>query len=426
MKLSRNAKNALMLGTLCSVAYFAVYIARNILSTVTPQLIAAGFSEEDYIAPLSSLYLIFYAVGQLINGAIGDKIKARWMLSMGLLGAGLTNILFIFIAESTHNRGDFTTVIAMLAYALTGFFLSMIYGPMTKVVSENTEPIHAVRCSVGYTFASLFGSPAAGILATFLVWQNVFAVSSFALFAMALACFVLILIFEKRGIVKYGQIKPDKKQGGSIKLLFKHHIVKFSLVAILTGIVRTSVVFWLPTYILQQLKYSEEQSTTIFSIATFIISFTAIIAVFIYERLKRNVNVSLLLMFGASVIFFLLTYFTATPSNDVLRILNLVCIVLAIMSANGASSMLWSVYCPSLKETGVVSGATGFLDFLSYTGAAIANIVFANAAKDIGWGNLILVWMGLMIVGVIISLPFFKSWTDPNQIANNKSKPAEE
>lgn len=116
-------------------------------------------------------------------------------------------------------------------------------------------------------------------------------------------------------------------------------------------------------------------------------------------------------MFGASVIFFLLTYCTATPSNDVLRILNLVCMVLAIMSANGASSMLWSVYCPSLKETGVVSGATGFLDFLSYTGAAIANIVFANAAKDIGWGNLILVWMGLMILGVIISLPYdtFKS-----------------
>jgi sugar phosphate permease len=68
--------------------------------------------------------------------------------------------------------------------------------------------------------------------------------------------------------------------------------------------------------------------------------------------------------------------------------------------------MLWSVYCPSLKNTGVVSGATGFLDFLSYTGAAIANTLFATAATDIGWGNLILVWAGLMVVGVIISLPY--------------------
>ena len=413
MKLTKNAKNAFMLGTLCSIAYFAVYIARNILSTVTPQLIEQGFSEDEYIAPLSSLYLIFYAIGQLINGAIGDKIKARWMLSIGLCGAGITNILFTFLIDATP-------ITAMIVYALTGFFLSMIYGPMTKLVSENTEPIHAVRCSVGYTFASLFGSPAAGLLATFLVWQNVFAVSSMALFAMAFACFTLILVFEKRGIVKYGHIKTDTKKGGSVKQLFKHHIVKFSFVAILTGIVRTSVVFWLPTYINQLLKYNKEESTTLFSVATFIISFTAIIAVFIYERLKRNVNVSLLLMFGSSVIFFVLTYLTSylNLTETMPRILNLAFIILAIMSANGASSMLWSVYCPSLKQTGVVSGATGFLDFLSYTGAAIANIAFANAVSFMGWGNLILVWAGLMVLGVIISLPLFKSWSDPNKTKN--------
>ena len=416
MKLSRNAKNAFMLGTLCSIAYFAVYIARNVLGVVTPQLTKLGFAEDEYIAPLSSLFLIFYAIGQLINGAIGDKIKARWMLSIGLCGAGITNILFTVLVPTTPAT-------AMIVYALTGFFLSMIYGPMTKLVSENTEPIHAVRCSVGYTFASLFGSPAAGLLAAFLVWQNVFAVSSFALFAMAAACFVLIFVFEKKGIVKYGHIKPDKKKGGSVKVLFKHHIVKFSFVAILTGIVRTSVVFWLTTYAEKLLKFDTNQSATIFSIATFFISFTAIIAVFIYERLKRDVNVSLLIMFASSVVFFVLTFFTSLNTESmVMKILNIACIIIAIMSANGASSMLWSVYCPSLKQTGVVSGATGFLDFLSYTGAAIANIVFANAVKDIGWGNLILVWAGLMVIGVIISLPFKGTWTKAEENTESKEE----
>ena len=85
------------------------------------------------------------------------------------------------------------------------------------------------------------------------------------------------------------------------------------------------------------------------------------------------------------------------------------------MSANGASSMLWSVYCPSLKNTGIVSGATGFLDFSSYMGAAVANYVFAGAATTIGWGNLILVWMGLMVLGVIIALPFKNTWTNTEQ-----------
>lgn len=396
MKLSKNAKNAFMLGALCSVAYFAVYIARNILGAVTPQMLTIGYTEE-YIGSISSLFFVFYAFGQLINGAIGDRIKARWMISVGLLGAGITNLVFSLIA-------DMTPTLAMIAYATTGFFLSMIYGPMTKVVSENTEHIHAVRCSVGYTFASFFGSPAAGVLASFLVWQSVFTVSSAIMISMAIACFSIFLLFEKRGIVKYGQIQTEKKGAQNVKVLFKHHIVKFSLVSILTGVVRTSVVFWLTTYLAQYLHFSDTDAASIYTLATLFISLAALVAIFIYERIGRNVHLALLLMFGSAVIFFVLTYFVTSP------ILNIIMIILAIMSSNCAASMLWSVYCPSLKSTGIVSGATGFLDFLSYMAAAAANLIFANAATTIGWGNLILVWAGLMLVGVIVSLPFRKNW----------------
>jgi sugar phosphate permease len=80
--------------------------------------------------------------------------------------------------------------------------------------------------------------------------------------------------------------------------------------------------------------------------------------------------------------------------------------VLAIMGSNGATTMLWSCYCPSLRDTGMVSSVTGFLDFLSYMAAAVANVVFANAVTSIGWGNLILVWLGLVVIGVIVSLPY--------------------
>ena len=89
--------------------------------------------------------------------------------------------------------------------------------------------------------------------------------------------------------------------------------------------------------------------------------------------------------------------------------------VLAIMASNGADSMLWSRSCPSLWDTGVVPSATGFLDFMSYMAAATANLIFANAATTDGWGNLILVWAGLMVIGVIIALPYIK-WTEqPNK-----------
>ena len=393
MKISSNARKAIYLGTLCSLAYFSVYIARNALSAATPQMLAAGYT-ESYIGSVSSLFFVFYAIGQLINGWIGDHIKAKWMISGGLIFAAISNAMFPYL-------GEYPTL-AMLIFSLSGFFLSMIYGPMTKVVSENTEPLHAVRCSLGYTFAAFFGSPAAGIIASLFIWQSVFTISSASMLIMAAAVILCFFIFERRGLVKYGQYKPKEKGAKNIKLLFKLQIVKFSFVAILTGIVRTSVVFWLPTYIAQYLSFTETQATAIFTVCTFIISFTAFIAVFIYDVFGRDMQKTLLLMFVVSAVTLVLTYLVHQP------VLNIIFLVLAIMGANGASTMIWSCYCPSLRDTGMVSSVTGFLDFLSYMAAAIANIVFANAVTVIGWGNLILVWFGLVSLGIIVAWPFKK------------------
>ena len=302
-------------------------------------------------------------------------------------------------------RGDYEFCVfacrgVMIAYGATGYFLSMIYGPMTKVILENTEPLYATRCSLGYTFASFIGTPSAGLLASFLVWQNVFAVSSAVLVSMAVLGFVVFTLFERRGVVAYGQYNPKNIETQSIKVLFKHQIIKFSLISLLTGVIRTSVVFWLPTYINQNLGYASQTSATIFTIATLIISFTAFIAVFVYEKLGCNMNKTVLIMFLSSSVFFALTYFVRIP------VLNIVCIVLAIMSSNGVATMTYSRYCPGLRDTGRVSSVTGFLDFLSYMATAVANVVFANAATTIGWGNLVLIWLGLMLLGSVIALPW--------------------
>ena len=53
MKMSSKIKNTILIGILCGVSYFAVYVARNILSAVSPQMLASGFTEE-YIGKASS------------------------------------------------------------------------------------------------------------------------------------------------------------------------------------------------------------------------------------------------------------------------------------------------------------------------------------------------------------------------------------
>ena len=139
MRISDNAKKAFKIGSVCFLSYLAVYVARNTLSAVSPQMTAGGGFTDAQIGTLSSMFFVTYACGQLINGAIGDRIKEKYMMSIGLVLAGVCSAIFPLLA---HVKG-----VVYMAYAMTGFFLSMIYGPMTKVVSENTEPIYATRCS---------------------------------------------------------------------------------------------------------------------------------------------------------------------------------------------------------------------------------------------------------------------------------------
>ena len=78
-------------------------------------------------------------------------------------------------------------------------------------------------------------------------WNRVFFVVICALFLMGSLCFVLFLIFEKRGIIRFNRV-ADKKQAQqgfkeSARVLLKHRIAKFALVALITGVIRTTVVF---------------------------------------------------------------------------------------------------------------------------------------------------------------------------------------
>lgn len=387
LSLKPDARNALFIGFLCACSYLAVYFARNILSPVTPQMLASGFAETT-VAALSSAYFMSYAVGQLINGGIGDRVKARYMVSIGLAMAGICNLLVGLFAD--------VSAVLIVAYAASGFFLSMIYGPMTRVIAENTTPLYATRCSLGYTVASFLGTPLAGVAAA-LHWRQVFSSGGLILVGMGTLCFIAFLAMERKGVVNYRPADLQKERGGDVRILFERQIVKFSLVSIITGIIRTSVVFWLPTFINQYLGYSEERSATVFTVATFVIAATPFLSIALYERLGYHMERTMKIGFALSVLSFLLVYFVKVPT------LNIILMVAGIMTANFAASMLWSTYCPSLKDTGLVSFATGFIDFVSYMGAAIANIVFANAVTSIGWGNLILVWAGLSLLGLCVS-----------------------
>ena len=111
MKLSKDAQNAIRITLLCSLTYLAVYFVKNILSAVSPQMIELGIITQTDLGAFSSTYFICYAIGQLINGMIGDKIKARYMMCSGVILAGISTLFFLQLMD--------TPALARIAYGFT-------------------------------------------------------------------------------------------------------------------------------------------------------------------------------------------------------------------------------------------------------------------------------------------------------------------
>lgn len=389
-------KYAIIIGSISSLAYLAVYISRNILSALSPQLQNEGIFDEAALGTISSIFLFSYAIGQLINGVIGEIVKSKYMISIGLLVAGITSILIPTFYLNTFLINVF--------YGVWGFALAMIYAPLMKLLAENVQQDYAIKCNLCINFASYFGAPLAGVLAISFAWKTSFSISGLILAVMAVIVFAVFTYLEIKNVIVLKKANQYEKKSllTSISILIKRDIIKFTLVSILTGVIRTTVMFWLPTYLMQYLKFSDNNSTKIYTVFSLVLSLASFGAIYIYRLMKYNISNTLAVSFFAAAVFFALCIFVN------LSIINTLLLLMAIISSNCAATMLWSVYCISLDDVGLVSSATGYLDFISYMSAAIASKLFANALASIGWGGLILVWIGLMIAGVVISLPYKK------------------
>ena len=386
----REIKKAILLAAMCMFSYLGCYMARNVLSVVSPQMIETGLFSVEIIGMLSTGYMICYGIGQFVNGVLGDVVKGKYMIGAGLLCAGICNICIPFLNSM---------LLTVIVYSLTGCFLSMVYAPLMKMLAENTHPVYASRCSLAFSVAFYLGTPIASLLAVVFQWKMAFVVGGVILIIMGSFCFMVYTVFEKRGIIKYTKGDILKGLRFDVSELLKLGIIKITVVSILTGIVRTSVVFWVPTYLSRYLGLSDGLAASVFAIINLAVSIAAPISmILLYDLLlKRNMNGMLIVMFGFGVVSFLMMFIVSNP------FVNILFLALALFCAEGGSTMVFCVYCPSLGKTGMVSTVTGFLDSMSYLGAAIANAMFANIVVRIGWKNLILVWRFFMVIGVVIS-----------------------
>ena len=371
--------------------YLACYATKSLLSVNTPLMIEEGY-DSVLIGTMSSIYFICYGAGQLFIGFIGDKIKLKYMLLIGLLLGALSCFLFAAVKN---------IYVKTVVWGTCGFGLAFLYAPLVKCITDHLQGRQAEICMTLLNLASIIGSAVAGIFGLLGNWRAATFIFAAILAFLAIFSFIFNLFFDKKfpvldtGIKKTSPSMPLKQFFG---VWLKNGAVAFLLITAIQGIAKNSITFWIPTYISQYLGFTPQQSSVIFSIMTILAAANQIVAIFLYhlmrEKMIRVIRVSFLL---STVCFALLI-----PLKNVY--VNLVVLLLANSGYSWAGTMIWTYYCRSFKKEGRVAFVVGVLDFASYVFAAISSLIFSDAIVKIGWMYLIIIWTGIMVCGIISTL----------------------
>ena len=385
---------AVQVGTVCVGAYMVRYYMKNILSVVSPQMQQGdnAFTKGE-LGILTSAYTVAYAIGQLLNGSIGDIVKPKLMITLGMAICGISSICFSFTA---------VPIMQILLFALMGFSLSMLRGPLVKTISENTSAKHSRVICTFFSFSSFAGPLIASLISMFFDWKMTFIVAGGIALLICVLVYLVFTVFERKGRITYNLHFSEKKTG-AFKNIFKvftlRGFVFYMLVGALAEISSTSINFWLPTYYTEQLLVSDASAKIIYTVTSFVKSAVPFFTLFLFGLFKEKDIKMIRIMYALAALFFGGTLLTFE-----LTYLNILLLLLAQVSIGVTSSLLWSIYIPSQRESGMVSSVNGVLDFSGYVFASVANIVFSHAIGGLGWNGIIVVWMLLAIGGLVVAV----------------------
>jgi len=170
-----------------ATAYCLVYFHRVSLSVVAAELQRDFQASASIIGLLGSLYFYPYALMQIPSGLLSDSVGPRKTVAISLLVATAGSVLFS-LAPNIR--------IAMLARALVGIGVSMVFIPAMKIFSQWFRAREFAHVSGMFQSAGgigvLAGTWVLGLLATHMGWRTSFQIIAGCTLATALAAWLII------------------------------------------------------------------------------------------------------------------------------------------------------------------------------------------------------------------------------------------
>jgi len=373
----------------CWFTYFTAYLCRSNFSIALPEMIEEGVVDYVQAAMIGSVFYWVYAFGQLINGRLGDKLDSSKMVGAGLTLSAVLNLVTGSVREYFQILG---------AWSVNAFALSMLWGPIMRVLSHVTPQEARGRTASKISTSMIAGYIASwggiGWLLRFSSWRLAFWLPSAAV-VPALTLVKRLRTVSKPLEVSHTHVKDE------IRVVFKD--LRFHLLIGLTvfqGILRNALMLWIPV-LLRDVYSASPNLIASSSVLIQLIAFVGISTVGILEK-KANLRDS-----SQLIVFFLLSTISLVglsveKGGNLLIGGGLLGVSLATMY--GANTVLLGSVPLSFGNKGMASTVAGALDFVSYAAGGTAIIALSPIIEEAGWHAIELIWGVIALMGTVTAL----------------------
>ena len=243
------------------IAYASFYLCRVNMSIAIPGILEEYNLTKTAMGAVLTALFFAYAVGQFINGQLGDKFGARKLLTFGAIVSAILNLIFAVLPGIVS--------LMALVWGLNGYFQSMGWSPATKTIA-NWFPLK-MRGKITGLFGSCyqFGNAASWALSGLVVgmfgWRFAFVIPAIVFIIVAIQWYIngrdapeelgLPTVEECHdGVMEQKDCQKDEHLGFKYTIMTvlsnpRIWMVGFSLFGL--NIIRYGFMDWAPTYMFE-------------------------------------------------------------------------------------------------------------------------------------------------------------------------------
>ena len=403
-KYLENEKASTLLFWFVFILYMLVYMTKTCFSAAMSSIVHEGIMTKSQTGLISAMFYLVYAPFQIVGGKIADKYNPAKIITIGLLGSGLCNLIIYF---------NQNYLLMLSVWSFNAIIQFGIWPSVFKIISSQLASAHRKKAVYYMSFSSSFGLFCSYALAIFMSrWQNNFLFSATVSFFLALCVIFLYPLFEKRMVDAPEEVKQEKIESSNEK-----HSIKSSTLFLKSGLYLMLPIIIFRTAIEQGSKNLaptmlmesyDKISPAIGNSLSLIIIIAGIIGIVLAQYITKYIKDEIkghIYTFLAVVPFLLVITFVGRISSW------FIVISLGIVALTTSVTHLFVSYMTlAFAKYGKNGEAAGLINSAASIGLVVQTYGLTFVADMWGWIAVSWLWVGVLAISLLLLLIIMPKW----------------